>query len=135
LFNEGFGEFRLHNGFVKFQAIELSGDAFRLMGHGDVEYAADSRGTLNLNFYSKADDQFLWGLGQLPLINSVFFDNWLQVKVTGTINQPQVARLPGNPQQYVRGLWSDIDKLRPQMMMPFGFPQQSQPPAGTRPRQ
>jgi hypothetical protein len=113
-FAKGFGDFRLHDGLVDFQVIELNGDAFQLIGHGKVEYAADSAGTLNLDFYSLADDQFLGGLSRVPIVKGLF-DNWLQVRVTGTINQPQVARLPGNPAQSVRGLMSDIEKTFAQL--------------------
>lgn len=133
LFNEGFGEFRLKDGFVNFQAIELSGDAFRLVGKGWTEYAADSAGKLDLSFASKADDQFLGGFSRLPLAGPLF-DNWMQVRVTGTINNPRVEQLPGNPVQFVSGILGDLEKLRPQMMMPFGMPQQGPPPAGNRPR-
>ncbi|MFO1095328.1 MAG: hypothetical protein U0992_18790 [Planctomycetaceae bacterium] len=134
LFNEGFGDFQLHDGQVDFQVIDLTGDAFQLIGRGWVEYAADSAGKLNLNFISKADGQFLGGLGSVPVLKPMLFDNLLQVRVTGTINQPQVAQLPGSPAESFRGLINDVDKLRRQMMTPFGFPQQGQAPAGMRPR-
>ncbi|MBL8849443.1 MAG: hypothetical protein JNG89_07155 [Planctomycetaceae bacterium] len=128
LFNEGFGEFRLHDGLVDFNAIELSGDAFQLVGRGKTEYTADSAGIVDLNFFTKADDQFLGGLTRVPIAGSLF-DNWMHIHVTGTINNPRIEQLPGNPTQYVRGILQDVEKLQRQMLTPFGMPQQ-----GTRPR-
>jgi len=126
LFNEGFGEFRLHDGLVDFNAIELSGDAFRLVGKGQTEYTADSAGRVHLDFYSQADDQFLGGLTRVPIAGSLF-DNWMHVRVTGTINSPRVDQLPGNPAQYVRELMGDVEKLQRQMLVPFGMQQQQRP--------
>jgi len=134
LFNEGFADFELRDGRVIYRAIDLSGAAFRLVGKGNMEYTSDSRGELNLDFYTKADDQFLGVVGRLPLV-SPLFDNWMHVKVTGTTDRPQVRQLPGNPAEYVRGLMQDIDKLQPQMMIPFAMPMQNSPQQqGMRPR-
>lgn len=131
LFNSGFGEFRLHDGRVDFSAIELSGDALRLVGRGSAEFAPDSVGRLQFNFYSKADDQFLVGLSRVPVVGSVF-DNWVHVRVDGTLKDPFVVQQPGNPQQFVRELVNDVEKLRRQLIPPGMLPQPP-PQSGPRP--
>jgi hypothetical protein len=131
LFNEGFADFRLQDGLVIYNAIDLSGDAFKLVGKGSMQYTSDSRGAMHLDFYSKADDQFLGVVGRFPVV-STLFDNWIHVEVTGTTDNPKVRQLPGDPSQTMRGLLDDIQKMQSQMMNPF--PPQSFQPQGMRPR-
>jgi len=134
LFNEGFADFRLQDGLVIYNAIDLSGDAFDLVGKGNMQYTSDSRGALHLDFYSKANDQFLGVVGKLPILSPLLLDNWIHVEVTGTTDNPKVRQLPGDPAESLKGLLFDINKLQSQMMNPFmPFPQNS-PQQGMRPR-
>jgi len=134
LFNEGFADFRLQDGLVIYNAIDLSGDAFNLVGKGSMQYTSDSRGALHLDFYSKANDQFLGVVGKLPILSPLLLDNWIHVEVTGTTDNPKVRQLPGDPAESLKGLLLDINKLQSQMMNPFmPFPQNS-PQQGMRPR-
>jgi hypothetical protein len=134
LFNEGFADFRLQDGLVIYNAIDLTGDAFELVGQGNMQYTSDSRGALHLDFYSKANDQLLGGFGRLPIVSPLLFDNWIHVEVTGTTDNPKVRQLPGNPAETMRGLLQDIGKLQSQMMTPFSFPAQNFQPQGMRTR-
>ena len=131
LFNSGFADYTLHDGLVDFNAIDLAGDAFRLVGKGSAEFTSDSAGKLNLDFYSRADEQFL-GIGRLPVFGA-FFDNWIHVRVTGTMNDPHVRQGPATPVDFMNGFLEDIDGLR-RRMMPFGMPSQRARTQGSRPR-
>jgi hypothetical protein len=132
MFDSGFADFTLKEGYVVFNGIDLTGDAFRLVGKGWAEYTSDSAGRLELDFYSKADDQFLGFVGRVPLVGSAF-DNWMHVKVTQTISNPLVVQQASTPFQYMDGFLQEIEGFRRQMM-PFGMPMQGAPPQGTRPR-
>ena len=132
LFNSGFADFRLHDGLVDFNGIDLDGDAFRLVGKGWSEFTSDSQGRVNLHFYSKANDQFLGLVGRVPGFGA-FFDNWLHIQATGTMSNPAVRQLPTSPADYMKGFLDEIDDIR-HRMMPFAMPAQRMPAQGGRER-
>lgn len=124
-FNYAYGEFTLHDGLVDFSGIKLVGDALQLRGRGTAEYADDLPGRLRIDFFSQADERFLGGISQIPLLGPLF-DNWVHVVVRGTLDQPQVSTQAGDIGEFGRGIVDDIGRLT----MPFAPPAMQAPPRG-----
>ena len=130
-FSYALGDFTMHDGLFDFSAIELTGDAGDLVGRGTVEFAEELPGRLNLDFYSRADDQLLGGITNVPFIGRVF-NNWVQVRVDGTLDDPRVVTMPGNPIRSVQGILEDLDTVtRP--IIPPGLRPPARQPAPRRP--
>lgn len=124
-FNYAYGEFTLHDGLVDFSGIKLVGDALQLRGRGTAEYADNLPGRLRIDFFSQADERFLGGISQIPLLGPLF-DNWVHVVVRGTLDQPQVSTQAGDIGELGRGIVDDIGRLT----MPFTPPAMQPPPRG-----
>lgn len=87
-FKYAYGDFTIHDEMFEFTKIELWGDAISLVGRGNVGYAGTKTSSLELDFYSMANNRIPF-LG--PLVKAVS-DRWIRVQVFGTVAQP-VARV------------------------------------------
>jgi len=87
-FKYAYGDFTIHDDMFEFSKIELWGDALSLVGRGNVGYAGTRASSLELDFYSMANNRIPF-LG--PLVKAVS-DRWIRVQIFGTVAQP-VARI------------------------------------------
>ncbi len=126
-FKYAYGEFTLHSGKFDFSAIDLRGDAGRMVGKGTAEYSDELQGRLNFDFFSKADDRLLGGIGQIPILRMAF-NNWVQIHVDGTIDKPVVMQQPGGiPAEILKDLLQDIEQIT-LPINPFGVAPGRTPP-------
>lgn len=89
-FRYGFCEFQLRNGAVEFSEIQLVGDALMLAGQGFIGYAGPRANVLNLDFYSKMENQFTF----FQPVVELFGNKWIRVKVQGTVDNPSAIIQP-----------------------------------------
>ena len=76
-------EFTVHDAHFDFGKIALLGDSLSLAGQGVVYFAGPNREQVDLKFHSRAKTQ--------RFLPRLFSDNWLQVRVDGTVSHPHAA--------------------------------------------
>jgi len=115
-FKYAYGDFTIHDEMFEFTKIELWGDAISLVGRGNVGYSGSKASSLELDFYSMANNRIPF-LG--PLVKAVS-DRWIRVQIFGTISQPVARVQPRIPylNDAFAGFMQSLESGQPQRQPP-----------------
>lgn len=119
-FKYAYGDFTIRDEMFEFTKIELWGDAISLVGRGNVGYAGTKASSLELDFYSMANNRIPF-LG--PLVKAVS-DRWIRVQVFGTVSQPVARVQPRIPylNDAFSGFMQALESGQPQRTPPRSLP-------------